>query len=866
MKGSLISILFCLLTFSSICEEKLTYSVILNKSWFIQSSESAPESGNVISTSRYIMNNRFETSVPATVLGALVMNKVYKDIFKGENLKLIPGDQFKKPWWFRKPFTLPKRKGMNYVKLEIDGINYSADIWLNGKKIAGSDSIAGPFRKFEIDISKSISFGKENVLAVEVFPPKPGDFTIGFVDWNPIPPDRNMGIWREVRLKVSGDVSINHPFVKSRIDLKEFKTASLTISAELENNSEKEISGVLEGQIEGLKFSREIKLDSHEQKLITFNPSDFPNLRINNPRIWWTHDIGKPDLYKLNLSFRIKNEISDENESTFGIREVSDYFTEEGHRGYKLNGKKILIRGGGWVDDLLLRNSYENIDVQIKYAIHSNLNAIRLEGFWGNNHDLYDICDKYGILIMAGWSCQWEWEDYVGKKADEFGAVITPEEIKLIAQSWKDQIKWLRGHPSIFVWLYGSDKLPRPELEAEYQKILSECDSTRPFLASAKGMNSTLTGNTGVKMNGPYDYVPPVYWYIDTLHGGAFGFNTETGPGPQIPVLENIKKFIPADHLWPIDSVWNYHCGGGEFSNLKNYSEVMKNRLGEPNSLDDFCIKSQFLNYEGMRAMFEAFQVRKFKTTGIIQWMFNSAWPKLWWQLFDYYLMPTGAMYGARKANEPIHILYDYGSHAIYAVNNTIHKQDGLRSEVCILNFDMTEKYSGKELFDIQPDEARQVAEIKIIDGLSETYFAYLRLYDKKNKLISTNFYCLSSKEDSLDFGKSKWFVTPESDYADMTMLNKLPDVKLKINRKFGVTKGGEYVTVEIENPAKDPAFQVELILTGNDGSEIVPIFWDDNYFSLLPGEKRIVKGYFSIKNDRSGLPAVKVRGWNVKL
>jgi exo-1,4-beta-D-glucosaminidase len=609
---------------------------------------------------------------------------------------------------------------------------------------------------------------------------------------------------------------------------------------------------------------QEVELNPYQTKVITFRPEDFSKLKINNPRIWWTHDLGKPELYKLELSYHSKNEISDEIETRFGIREVADYLNEEGHRGYKLNGKKILIKGGGWVDDLLLNNPTENIEAQIKYAVHSNLNTIRLEGFWGSNEDIYDLCDRYGILVMVGWSCQWEWEEYAGKKSDDFGAVTTPEEIKLIAQSWKDQIKWLRGHPSIFLWLYGSDKLPRPELEGEYQKILAECDSSRPSLASAKGLNSSLTGKTAVKMNGPYDYVPPVYWYIDTVYGGAFGFNTETGPGPQIPVIESIKKFIPEEHLWPTDSVWNYHCGGGEFSNLNRYSEVMNNRLGAPTGLDEFCNKSQFLNYEGMRAMFEAFQAGKFKTTGIIQWMFNAAWPKLWWQLFDYYLMPTGALYGSRKANEPVHILYNYGDHFVYAVNNTLKREEGLKTEVRVLNFDMTEKYSEKEVIDLKPDEVRRVATLNKIEGLSSVYFIDLKLYDKKRNLISTNFYCLSTKEDSLDFKNSKWFVTPQSEYADMTMLNKLPEVKLNIGRKFGKEGGRELVTVEVDNPTKDLAFQVELILNnGATGSAIVPVFWDDNYFSLLPGERRIIKGYF---NESKGIkPIVKVRGWNIK-
>ncbi len=861
----LISFLLCSICCFTFGKEKFPYSFKLNKSWFLQSSEKVPAPGDLISCPEFKTNGWYETAVPATVLGALVKNNVYKDIFSGNNLNQIPKDQFKKSWWYRKEFIIPKLKGLNNAKLCFDGINYSADIWFNGKKIAGHDSIEGVFRQFEIDISQYADFGKPNVLAVEIFPPVPGDLTIGFVDWNPVPPDKNMGIWREVYVKLTGEVSINHPYVVSKLDLKDFKKAALTISAEIENNSSREISGILEGEIESIKFSQQVKLDPRQTRLISFNSKDHNRLNIINPRVWWTHDLGSQETYKLNLSFHVNNEVSDESESIFGIREVSDYFNEQGHRGYKLNGKKILIRGGGWVDDLLLNNTYENIETQIKYAVQSNLNTIRLEGFWGSSHDLYNLCDKYGILIMAGWSCQWEWEEYVGKKVDDYGAVNSAEDFKLITQSWKDQIKWLRRHPSIFLWLYGSDKHPKPDLEAEYLKILSECDSTRPCLSSATGKASTLTGKTGVKMNGPYDYVPPVYWYLDTLQGGAFGFNTETGPGVQIPVLEDIKKFIPANHLWPIDSIWNYHCGGGEFSNLNRYTEVMNNRLGAAESLEDFSAKSQFLNYEGMRAMFEAFQLRKFNTTGIIQWMFNAAWPKLWWQLFDYYLVPTAAMYGARKANEPMHILYNYGNHSVYAVNNSRHKEE-FKSEVRVLNFDLSEKYSRKEIFELEPDGVYKAADLGNIAGLSAAYYVDLKLYDKKNNLVSNNFYCLSSKEDVPDFSKSLWFVTPESQYADMKLLNKLPVVNLDVTKKFNKSGDRQLITVELKNPSKELALQVELILkNAEDGSLIVPVYWDDNYFSLLPGEKRIVRGYFTGNEKNIEKPVLKARGWNIK-
>ena len=436
-----------------------------------------------------------------------------------------------------------------------------------------------------------------------------------------------------------------------------------------------------------------------------------------------------------------------------------------------------------------------------------------------------------------------------------------------MSESWEDQIKWLRNHPSIFVWLYGSDKYPQPELEEKYIKILYQNDPTRPSIASAAEKTSTITGSTGVKMRGPYDYVPPCYWYVDTLYGGAFGFNTETGPGPQVPIIESIKKFIPENHLWPIDSVWYFHCGGaGKFKNLDRYNEAMNERLGEPNTLEAYCTKSQFLNYEGMRAMFEAFLVNKYKATGIIQWMYNAAWPKFWWQFYDYYLMPTAAFYGARKACEPIHILYDYKTNSVTAVNNSMDPTGELKAEVKVFNFNLSPKLSFNKTVSLKPDEILNITTLDTLKNLDTTYFINLKLTNEKNEVISSNFYCLSTKQETLDYSKNTWFVTPVKQYADLTELNNLSNIDLNAKASSNKEENKIKIKVEVENSSNTLALQVELNLFNSEDNEaVVPIFWDDNYFTLLPGEKRIISCYYydgDIKNVQNSY--VKIKGWNI--
>ena len=808
-----------LIIFTCFSQTQNSFRIELKKNWEIQSSKIIGSQGEDISKVNFQTKDWYPAEVPTTVLGTLVKDKVYTNIFYSKNLDKIPTEQFDSPWWYRTEFKVPDKNNARTVKLLFNGINYRANIWINGIQIAKSDTTEGCYRRFEIDVSKYVKPGEKNALAVEVIPPVKGEPTMGFVDWNPRPPDHNMGLWRSVYLEFAGDVSINFPFVRSKVDTVTLKKAELTVSAEIQNNKSEIVEGVLTGKIGSITFSQSVSLNPNETKLVTFTPQNYKQLKIKNPRLWWTHDFGKPELYSLTLSFKSHNKISDERNIKFGIRQVTDYFTSQGLRGYKLNGKKILIRGGGWTDQLLLDNSSQNLKYQIEYAKHLDLNTIRLEGFWGEDQEIYNLCDENGILIMVGWSAQWEWEGVFGKPADEYGGIKSPEDMKVVSESFKDQIKWLRNHPSIFLWLYGSDKIPRPVLEKKYLAILKKDDPTRPSVASAREHISELSGKTAVKMRGPYDYEPPNYWYIDTAYGGAFGFNTETGPGPQVPPIESLKKMIPEDSLWPINGEWYYHCSRGMFKDLNRYNEAIENRLGKSTNLNDYERKAQYTNYEAMRAMFEAFGANKFMSTGVIQWMYNSAWPNLWWQLYDYYLMPNGAFYGAKKADEPVHIQYNYKNNSVDIVNNTLKKYGNLSGRVSVLNFNLEKKFAKEVNFKIDSNESKQIIKIPAIDNLSKTYFVDLKLYNQKG-IISSNFYCLSTQQDELDTAKTTWYVTPEKQYADLKELNNLKEISLDVKSNFKSEENKELLTAEVKNNSDELAFMV--IVTVTSGKKII--------------------------------------------
>ena len=834
---------------------------LLKAGWSIRSSSEVSAKPEELSKPVFDTSGWCATTVPNTVLAALVRCGVYRDPYFGKNLTTISYEPFQVSWWYRNKFDLDPATRLENVRLIFDGINYSANIFLNGKKIASADEVSGAFKRFDFDIT-SVVRRKGNVLSVQVFPPKPGDLTIGFVDWNPVPPDRNMGLFREVKVKSTGLVSLENLFVDSKLE--SLNEAHLTINGELVNHSNQAVSGTIFGEIEGgIQFTQNYSLGPKETKEFRILPSEFSDLIVKNPRLWWPNNLGSPELYSLSVTVRHLQKASDKQNLNFGIREFKDYLNEQGHRGYIVNGKKILIRGGGWVDDLFLYEDEKNLEAQFQYVKHLNLNTVRLEGIWGSSEKLYELADRYGIMLMVGFSCQWEWKGYFGKEVDEkFGGIMSEEDMKLAVEYLRHQVLWLREHPSIFVWALASDMLPNPELEKRYRALLAQIDPGRPILSATKGFTSEVSGPTAVKMLGPYEYVTPNYWYVDTENGGAYGFNTETSPGAQPPPMESIEKQFAKEHHWPINDVWDFHSGRNEFKSMDYYMKAFNKRYGAATDLEDFAKKAQALNYEAVRAMYEAFGTRKPVSTGIVMWMLNAAWPKMFWQLYDYYLMPGGSFYGARKANQPLNISFDYGKRSIFIVNDTYQSHSSLNAEIKLLSFESKELLSQNLKTSIGEYESKQILELPSGQNTSPIQFLSLKLKDADGKVVADNFYWLSSKPDVLDFEKTDWYYTPIKEHADFTSFSKLEPVKVSVEQKWD----DNGVSVTLKNPTQKVAFFIELKVIGDKtGRTILPVLWDDNYVSLLPGETKQLSARFSLENLNGEKPILMYSGWNVK-
>lgn len=825
----------------------------LTDGWNIQSAAKVSAAGETISTTAFQPADWYAATVPSTVAGTLVDDKVYPDPFFGMNLKdLSTNSAFKGPWWYRTEFELwPKKNGQ--VWLNFDGINYRANIWLNGKQIADTNQVVGAYRTYQFNITDAVLSGKSNVLAVETFPAGPNSLAINWVDWNPTPPDKNMGLWRDVYVTTTpGPVALHNSQVVTKPDMPALDRAHLTVSADLENRSDKAVHAILTGWIEDSGFNKNVELAPHESKHV-----EFSGITLEKPRLWWPVHVGPQNLYDLDLFVAANGRKSDEELIHFGVREASSELNAQGRRVFKINGRPILVRGGGWAPDMFLRPSPEREIQELRYVKDMNLNAIRFEGKTESDRFL-DLCDREGIMVIAGWCCCDYWEQWKKWKDSDYD---------IATESFRDQIRRIRNHPSIMTFWYGSDHPPNARAESNYLAVLKELNWPNSAQSSASDFKPALTEPTGMKMKGPYQYVPPMYWYADKDLGGAFSFATEISPGPAIPPIESLRRILPKEHLWPIDDYWSYHCGGGVFKSLTIFNEALDKRLGTATSVEDYAEKAQLMAYDGERAMFEAYARNKYDSTGVIQWMMNNAWPSMIWHLYDYYLRPGGGYFGTKKACEPLHIQYSYDDQSIVVVNGFYQDFKGLKATAKIYNLDMTEKSSKEATVDIGADGVKRVFTLPDRDDLTPVYFVKLTLQDSAGKSVSDNFYWLSQWKDTLDKPQegSDWYYTPSKDFADFTALNGLPPVTLNVSAK-SARSGKEYAThVTVENPSRSLAFFVHLkVNDAKTGEEILPVIWDDNYFSLLPGEKRqITATYAALPNGAK--PVLDVGGWNVK-
>jgi len=803
-----------------------------------------------------------------TLIGCLIEAKVYNEteLFFSDNLRKLDENKFLVPWIYRSEFTLQPTPGQHFF-LQTNGISSRADIYLNGKMVANSSEQAGSYVGRRYDITDIVR--TENVLAIKVYPTDYyRDLALGWVDWNPWPTDNGTGVWRDVEIKQTGPVVLDPlrvvPYLGAPLTL----PVKVSLRARLHNLEDRAttIEAVAQVVLEsgGTKYTR--------RQLITIPPKSsldiFFEEVIENPQIWWPRQWGDQPLYTANLTIQtIDGHISDHASATFGLRSVTRQLNAHNDTIFFVNNRPFQVIGAGYTPNMFLRFDPAKWETELRYALDLGLNTIRLEG--KNEHpELYNIADRLGMMLLAGWECcdKWEAWDYNPDLAVSPTPVWTDEDYAIAHESMFHETLMMQAHPSVLGFLIGSDYWPDERATSLYLEAARKADFQLPVIgAASKRGFSMQTGPSGMRMDGPYDWVPPNYWTTPDTLGTAAGFASELSAGVGTPgSLSSLEQFLTADDmddLWrqPNKSLFHMSRAGSPFDTREIYNAALWARWGAPTSLDDYLMKAQLMDYEATRAQFEAFRAHwgdggvlaqgsKGPATGMIYWMLNNAWPGLHWSLWDYYMRPGGSYFGAKVAGREEHVAFSYATKDVWAMNRALEVpigQEKRRIEVSVLGVDGKEMFKGTSVFTTKPNWSGRVESLR--EGLgkvNDTVFLRLILTDEKGKTLSRNIYWLAPEIDVLDWEQSDWYFTPVTKYADFTALNKLEPADITID----AVVDGDGVFVTVENHAMVPAFFIKFDLVDEHGRDVLPLTWDENYVTLWPKEKltlraRVIQG-----------------------
>jgi hypothetical protein len=824
--------------------------IVVSSGWQLQDAAKVSQTGDAVSLATFTPQNWYAATVPGTVLTSLVNDGVYPEPLYGENNRpdKIPESLCRTPYWYRAVITVPKSYKHHQVWLNFYGINYASEIWLNGKQIG---TTKGAFIRGTFDVTSLVKPGKQAVLAVMVSPqPHPGVphehtirngmglnggitaidgptflSTIGW-DWIPAIRDRDTGIWRKVYLSASGPVVIKNPRVETDLPLPRLDSADVAIQTTVENVTDQPQKGLLKGSFGGVTFQKEVELAPHASTLIALDPKTTPALRVNNPKLWWPNGYGPQNLYDLHLSFQIKKKISDTNELSFGIRKITYSVPDSENLTISVNGVRIFIRGGDWgLDEAMKRIPRERLDAEIRMHKMANMNLIRNWVGQSTNEDFYELCDKYGILI---------WDEFFQPNPSDGP---NPIDLPTYMANVRDKILRFRNHPSIAIWCARNEGYPPPQIDALLRPMMAELDPNRLYQPSS-------TAGHGVFSSGPYHWRTPREFY-----NFKHAFKTEIG-SVSIPTLESIHGMMPQKDWEIINDDWAEHDFARGASGGDTYRNVIEARYGKLANLADFVRKAQLANYEAFRAMYEGRNAKLFNpSTAIITWMSNPAQPSFVWQLYHHDLEPNSSLFAVEKSGELQHIQLNQSNGDVQVINNLPTALTGATAHIAIYNLDGSMPYQHDYSVTAPPSVATSLGVVPWPANLSAVHFVKLDLHDASGKLLSTNFY---------------WRALPEHQ-DDLTALNQLSTVTLDAKVERHDADGKCLLTITLHNPGTQVALMAHLQLRRqHSGERVLPVFYSDNYVSLVPNETRTI----SIEADAADLkgetPLVVVDGWNV--
>jgi beta-galactosidase/beta-glucuronidase len=819
------------------------------------------QSGAEVSGAGFDTRGWYAATVPGTVLTSLVDDHVYPEPLYGENDRpeIISESLCHTSYWYRTVIRVPRAYGNHRVWLNFDGINYSAEVWVNGAQVG---KIRGAFIRGIFDITAQVKPGRMAVVAVLVAPePHPGVphehtlrdgvgsnggisasdgptflSTIGW-DWLNAVRDRDTGIWQKVFLSATGPVVLKNPLVTTDLPLPRTDSSDVTVQTTVENVSDQPVTGVLTGEIENIVFTRQVEMAPHSTQIIVFDAKNTPALHIEHPRLWWPNGYGAQEMYRLHLVFRtghakIGGFGSDAEDVDFGVRKITYSVPGADTLTISVNGVPVFIRGGDWgLDEALKRIPRERLEAQIRLHQLAHLNIIRNWVGQSTGEDFYELCDRYGILV---------WDEFFQPNP---GDGPDPTDLDTYVANVRDKVLRLRNHPSIALWCARNEGFPPADIDAALRKLLAELEPTRRYQPSS-------TDGAGVRSHGPYAWRTPREFYTVTDDY----FKTETG-SVSVPTLESIHGMMPQKDWETIDDDWAAHdmAKGNQHGDL--YPGIIAARYGKIANLADFVRKAQLANYEAFRAMYEGRNAQLFHpTTAVITWMSNPAQPSFVWQIYHYDLEPMASYFAVMHAAEMVHIQLNEANGQVQVINNTPEALNGLIAHVIVYNLDGTLVYEHDMEATAAPDAATNLGSIDFPTKLSRVHFIELSLYDahKSGPLTySRNFY---------------WQASPDSP-DDLTDLEKMPPVTLKTQSLGQKDEDGvRTVTVSLENPTPHIALMVHMQLRRKSGARVLPVFYSDNYVTLLPHSSTAIEMHAAVSDFRGEDVLITVDGWNVSV
>jgi len=634
---------------------------------------------------------------------------------------------------------------------------------------------------------------------------------------------------------------------------------------------------------------------------------------LANPKLWWPNTYGDQFLYTMHVSFDINGASSDARDTNFGIRKITyavppdqTLIPQTDNLTIFVNGVPIFCKGGAWgMDEAMKRIPRDVLEAKVRFHALANYTMIRNWVGQSTSEDFYDMCDKYGILV---------WDEMFQANASDGPQVggnpspndtpdvlaLRQETIDMYLANVREKVVRFRSHPSIALWCGRNESYPAPPAVADaITKLTAELDPARFYQANSGD-------GRGVRSGGPYSWrVPSAYFApvaaATTTPGRAGGagaagaarplepFKTELG-SVSIPTLAAIKAMMPEKDWYDLNDDWASHdlCSGAQAGNT--FPQGIATRYGAiaKRDLADFVRKSQMAMYETYRAMYEGREAKLFDPcAAVLTWMSNPSQPSFVWQVYSYDLEPLAALYGAKKACEPLHVQLNLNDWHVMVINTMPQAKPGLQAVVRIYNMDGTPKSETTLPVNAKACAATDLGVPARPDGLTPVHYVKLELKDASGKLISDNFYWRTTATISPAaapraadiFGSGGAQARGRAGGGggggrgpaggggaeDFSALQTLATADVAVTLTRHDAAGKCLIDATISNPTKIPALQIHLTLRKQRTSDrVLPVYYSDNYISLLPGESRTVTIEAGSSSLGSETPEIAVDGWNI--